>query len=333
MFKRRFYPISLMLIGVVIGFALQPLVSTMSYAQPGCQTFPETKKTVCGRFLEYWQKNGGLAQQGLPLSGEFTEVSDLNGKPYTVQYFERAVFEKHPENAAPYDVLLSQLGTIQFKRKYPKGEPAGGSQATPAPTRPAGAEFQVLQTRIFPNIYGDTNLVGVMKYNGTTSRSPIDIEASLSDSTGKVLGTARSYAYHVIVRPGATIPMSLYFDGRMPTNARVDIVVHAPIATADDESYFTTSFQIEQAALTDKGKVVGRVKNTGTKAAESVSLVAIFYSADDKLLDVESGYTALNVLEPGGVSAFEIFSSYADGATRVEVIVAGGVNERVPPRE
>jgi hypothetical protein len=27
-----------------------------------------------------------------------------------VQYFERARFEYHPENAAPYDVLLGQFG-------------------------------------------------------------------------------------------------------------------------------------------------------------------------------------------------------------------------------
>ena len=37
---------------------------------------------------------------------------------YTVQYFERAVMEMHPENKAPFDVLLSQLGTFQYKAKY-----------------------------------------------------------------------------------------------------------------------------------------------------------------------------------------------------------------------
>jgi hypothetical protein len=35
-----------------------------------------------------------------------------------VQYFERAVMEYHPENKVPYDVLLSQLGTFQYKAKY-----------------------------------------------------------------------------------------------------------------------------------------------------------------------------------------------------------------------
>src|SRR5438874_13578588 len=78
--------------------------------QANCQTFPETGKSVCGRFLSYWREHGGLAQQGYPISGEFPERSEIDGKTYTVQYFERAVFEVHPENRPPYDVLLSLLG-------------------------------------------------------------------------------------------------------------------------------------------------------------------------------------------------------------------------------
>jgi beta propeller repeat protein len=86
---------------------------------PGSILFPETRKRVGGKFLEYWQRNGGLAQQGFPISDEFVEVSDLDGKPYLVQYFERAVFEMHPENAGtPYEVLLSQLGRFQWDKKY-----------------------------------------------------------------------------------------------------------------------------------------------------------------------------------------------------------------------
>jgi hypothetical protein len=85
---------------------------------PGVVLFPETGKHIGGRFLEYWQKNGGLAQQGYPISEEFEEKSDLNGKTYLVQYFERAVFELHPENQPPYDVLLSQLGTFRYKEIY-----------------------------------------------------------------------------------------------------------------------------------------------------------------------------------------------------------------------
>jgi plastocyanin len=88
-----------------------------------CTTFEETGKTVCGRFREYWEQHGGLAQQGYPISAEIQEQSATDGKTYTVQYFERAVFEKHPENKAPNDVLLSLLGNFVYKEKYPDGAP------------------------------------------------------------------------------------------------------------------------------------------------------------------------------------------------------------------
>ncbi|HET9493864.1 MAG TPA: hypothetical protein VFR15_06510 [Chloroflexia bacterium] len=102
-------------------------------AQGNCQTFPETRQAVCGRFLQYWQQNGGLAQQGFPISAEFQEKSDLDGKTYTVQYFERAVFEHHPENQPPYDVLLSQLGLFRWRDKYGGQQPPGPGQPPPAP--------------------------------------------------------------------------------------------------------------------------------------------------------------------------------------------------------
>lgn len=97
-------------------------------AQSTCQDFSETGFKVCGRFLEYWKANGGLAQQGFPISGEFKERQAPppagDGKEYTVQYFQRARFELHPENKAPYDVLLGLLGAEQYTAKYGQPNPA-----------------------------------------------------------------------------------------------------------------------------------------------------------------------------------------------------------------
>jgi pimeloyl-ACP methyl ester carboxylesterase len=98
----------------------------------GSVLFPETGRRLGGRFLQYWQQNGQLPQQGFPISEEFVERNGLDGKEYRVQYFERAVFEMHPENKPPYDVLLSQLGTFQYRDKY-------GNKSTPSPT-PAPSE-------------------------------------------------------------------------------------------------------------------------------------------------------------------------------------------------
>jgi len=75
----------------------------------GGRYFPETGHNVPPRFAAYWERNGGLAQFGLPLSEMIRERLD-DGQEYDVQYFEHARFELHPENAAPYDVLLGQFG-------------------------------------------------------------------------------------------------------------------------------------------------------------------------------------------------------------------------------
>ncbi len=89
----------------------------------GCRVFAETGHAVCGAILKAWRANGlqidgkksvsaaeSLALFGMPLSGLLTETLS-DGKQYQVQWFERARFELHPENDAPYDVLLGLLGS------------------------------------------------------------------------------------------------------------------------------------------------------------------------------------------------------------------------------
>ncbi len=92
----------------------------------GCSYFAATGHTACGSFLTYWSSHGlsfgdagisyreSLALFGYPISEPF--VDPTTG--YTVQYFERARFEYHPENAGtPYDVLLGLLGTDAVRAK------------------------------------------------------------------------------------------------------------------------------------------------------------------------------------------------------------------------
>jgi hypothetical protein len=78
----------------------------------GVRYFPETRHRLGGAFRAFWEAHSGLTNFGYPLSEELAEVSPLDGKTYTVQYFERGRLEYHPENAgSPYEVLLGQLGT------------------------------------------------------------------------------------------------------------------------------------------------------------------------------------------------------------------------------
>ena len=64
----------------------------------------------------YWQQYGGLAQFGFPISDPSSRPARPTARPTLVQYFERARFELHPENAGtPYAVMLGLVGT-QFHR-------------------------------------------------------------------------------------------------------------------------------------------------------------------------------------------------------------------------
>ena len=114
-----------------------------SAARTDCRYFPETGHNICGNILRAWRANGleidnragkseaeSLALFGFPLSDEMQAT--IEGKQYTVQWFERARFELHPENQPPYTVLLGRLGaelasgasaryTLPGDRVFPEG--------------------------------------------------------------------------------------------------------------------------------------------------------------------------------------------------------------------
>ena len=128
----------------LIGLLAGPTPQARS-AQPNApeRYFPETGHKLEGKFLQYWNANGGLERQGFPITEPFQEESTLNGKVYTVQYFERAVFEEHPENKPPYDVLLSQLGNFWLQADYPEDHEARVRQPGPNQgQRPGETYFQ-----------------------------------------------------------------------------------------------------------------------------------------------------------------------------------------------
>jgi hypothetical protein len=116
--------------------------TTFPKADPAApHAFAETGHAIDPRFWAYWSSHGlefdgrpgkgfreSLALFGFPLSEAAMEVSPTDGKVYLTQWFERARFEFHPENAGtPYTVLLGLLSR----------EVVGASQA-PAALPPGG---------------------------------------------------------------------------------------------------------------------------------------------------------------------------------------------------
>ncbi|MGC8873059.1 MAG: beta-galactosidase [Chloroflexia bacterium] len=109
---------SWVLLAVVV---LASLAAAPAAAAPGSarsRYFPETGHTVSGVFLDYWERYGGLYIFGYPITDEFMDVS-TDGNAYLTQYFERAIFEYHPEYAGTrYQVLLRLLGVIVTQGRW-----------------------------------------------------------------------------------------------------------------------------------------------------------------------------------------------------------------------
>jgi subtilisin family serine protease len=75
--------------------------------------FRETRHTLSGGFRIFWEEHGGVPIFGFPISEEFRELNLADGRTYTVQYFERARFEYHPEHrGTPFEVQLGLLGRL-----------------------------------------------------------------------------------------------------------------------------------------------------------------------------------------------------------------------------
>lgn len=73
-------------------------------APHGALKFPETGQWLAGAFKTYWERHGGLAQFGYPIS---PPLRGADGK--TIQWLERARFEFHGELPAGSRVLLGLL--------------------------------------------------------------------------------------------------------------------------------------------------------------------------------------------------------------------------------
>lgn len=121
--KRRFTIISIL--GVVL---LTGLVTSFALAQTssGERYFDETGHFVRGPFLEFYEKNGGLAVFGFPITDEF-----VNEDGMLVQYFQRVRFEWHPDAPANRRVRLGKLGV-----EMGLGQPPLPPHLVPAPNNP-----------------------------------------------------------------------------------------------------------------------------------------------------------------------------------------------------
>jgi hypothetical protein len=134
--KPRPYDVLLGRLGDAILRSQGTIWQTLPKAAPAApHYFPETGHAVSHEpFWQYWSARGlqdpalnpyqrSLALFGLPISEAFT-ARNPNGDTVLMQWFERARFEWHPNNAPQYQVLLGLLGNEFRSAPVPPAPPA-----------------------------------------------------------------------------------------------------------------------------------------------------------------------------------------------------------------
>ena len=109
----------------------QPLPATTG-SDASCTFYAPTGHRLCFGFQSFWQAHGGLPVFGYPISEEFPERNPDTGQTYTVQYFERARFEYHPENPPGWQVELGRLGAAAATAAQVDVSPAPQPGGVPA---------------------------------------------------------------------------------------------------------------------------------------------------------------------------------------------------------
>jgi Domain of unknown function (DUF4232) len=192
--------------------------------------YAETGHNIGGKFLQYWKGHGGLAQFGYPLTEQLSERLE-DGKAYTVQYFERARFELHPENAPPYDVLLGQFGR-RILAELPQSSimPCAANNLAVRTTGDAGAgqryaTIELTNTSDAACTLADTPQVQLQSASGT----PLSITTQAAGDAPLGL---------VVVAPGTAAHVSLHWSnwcGADPGQASIRVML------PDNGGQFTTN--------------------------------------------------------------------------------------------
>jgi hypothetical protein len=122
-----------LLLALGLGLSLVPVAIAPQHVNR-VRVFADTGHRVAGRFLETWELPGSYAESvllnGFPISDVYAEVNPVDGKTYQVQWFQRARYEAHPEEAPPHDVQLGLLGVEATRAR--QGEPAFAKVPRPA---------------------------------------------------------------------------------------------------------------------------------------------------------------------------------------------------------
>ena len=197
----------------------------------GCRYYSETGYSLCYAFLEFYDKNGGEAIFGKPISA-FVSYNDR-----IVQYFERARMDWYPEYPEGQKISLAQLG-----RSYFDQVPEDANRLKPVRASNAPGNVKSLRTHTFTwkalTRVNDQQVVYVVVQDQTLNAVPdANVVVTVTWSDGQQISLAQNTAANGV----AILPFAV--TGQKHGNL---IMIETRITFNGLTDYDSTSFRVRQ---------------------------------------------------------------------------------------
>jgi len=194
------------------------------------------------------------------------------------------------------------------ERIYPIPSPTPSPMPTPTPTV-APTKPEILSHSSYIDSLGYFNVVGEVKNTLPSNIKYVKIVTTSYDAQKKVIGTAFTYTELDILKPNQKSPFELssYPDKIDPASYKLKV----SYSGTNEEPFAGLKILSHNASIDDLDyhKIVGEVKNDGTKEATYVKVVCTYYSAGGEVIGTSFTYTDPEDFDTGVSGPFEL-SSY-----------------------
>ena len=175
---------------------------------------------------------------------------------------------------------------------------------TVAPTK----EPEILSHSSYIDGLGYFNVVGEVKNTLPSNTKYVKIVATFYDAQKKVIGTDFTYTELDILKSNQKSPFELssYPDKIDPASYKLKV----SYSETGEEPFTGLKILSHSASIDDLGyhKIVGEVKNGGTKEATYVKVVCTYYGAGGKVIGTSLTYTDPDDIDAGDSAPFELNS-------------------------
>ncbi|NWJ95622.1 MAG: hypothetical protein HXX20_07550 [Chloroflexi bacterium] len=275
---------------------------------------PELGHNIPGVFWNWLNRLGvdWLFALGYPISEPYWSQVRVAGVDQVVlmQLFERRVLTFTPGNAPAWQVEMGNIGRHYYQWRYESGSASVLS-------------YRAYKSEIAKNLY----VVGVFQ-NDTNTEQRIQLTANLLDQDGQLLATSNTMIDALAIVPAkGKSPFRIILENIPENWDRVEF-------SAEFLPFFKTfkhnfNYDLSVAdVIRDQSKyglprLSGHLTNLGQSVSAHSGIIGVAYDDDGKVLDLESGYTDPQKIEPGASAPFELPFLRAKNFSKYEIFTEG----------